>query len=171
MDYSQLQSALQVIGKQAPDNSQLILIGGSALILLGSPRQTFDIDFVGDDVSPTRFQKKILKIARELKILVELVPLDNFIPIPAGSAERNIYIGIYSNLKVYVADPYSIAFSKLDRGFDTDIEDIVFLINNKYVEIAELEKITYKGLQRAREFDMNINEILSRLQEVKESLK
>ncbi len=29
---------------------------------------------------------------------------------------------------MYVFDPYSIALSKVDRGFDTDLDDITFLI-------------------------------------------
>ena len=52
MDNAEIVSILQIIGKRVPLSSQLILIGGSALVLLGSTRQTIDIDFVGDDVHP-----------------------------------------------------------------------------------------------------------------------
>lgn len=57
-------------------------------------------------------------------------------------------------MEVYVADPYSIALSKLDRGFDTDFDDIFFLIQNKHVELKELEHMTQVVLKRAREFDI-----------------
>jgi hypothetical protein len=93
---------------------------------LGSPRLTVDIDFVGDDVHPSEFHQFIMQIAKELKIDVEPVPLDRFIPLPTGSTKRQIRIGQFGNLEIYVADPYSIALSKLDRGFDTDFEDIIF---------------------------------------------
>jgi hypothetical protein len=53
----------------------LILVGGSALALLGSPRLTIDIDFVGDDVHPSELHRTIVQIAMDLKIHVEPVPI------------------------------------------------------------------------------------------------
>ena len=52
MDNTEIQSILQSLGERLPPGSELILIGGSALTLLGSPRPTIDIDFIGDDVQP-----------------------------------------------------------------------------------------------------------------------
>jgi hypothetical protein len=54
----------------------LVLVGGGALALLGSPRLTIDIDFVGDDVHPAPLHKTVMQIAQELKIHIEPVPLD-----------------------------------------------------------------------------------------------
>ncbi|GAB4495762.1 MAG: hypothetical protein OHK0052_04060 [Anaerolineales bacterium] len=51
MNVSEIQTILQKIGEKIPAKSQLTLVGGSALALLGSPRQTMDIDFWGDDVT------------------------------------------------------------------------------------------------------------------------
>ena len=132
MDNAEILSILHALGKRVPPSSRLILVGGSALALLGSPRLTIDIDFIGDDLHPNEVQKAIMQAAKELKIYVEPVPLEQFIPLPKGSAERNIRIGQFGNLEVYVADPYGIALSKLDRGFDTDLDDIVFLIRHNH---------------------------------------
>lgn len=88
----------------------------------------------------------IMQIANELKIVVEPVPLDRFIPLPMGSTERNIRIGQFGNLEIFVADPYGIALSKLDRSFDTDFEDIVFLIQQNLISLNELERITHNAL-------------------------
>ena len=52
MDNAEIQSVLQTMGRRVPPASRLILVGGSALSLLGSPRPTIDIDFIGDDVNP-----------------------------------------------------------------------------------------------------------------------
>lgn len=104
------------------------------MALLGSPRLTIDIDFLGDDVHPSELHRTILQIARELEVYVEPVPLERFIPLPEGSDERSIRIGQFGNLEVFVADPYSIALSKLDRGFDTDLDDIVFLVQKGFVD-------------------------------------
>lgn len=137
------------------------------MVLLGSPRLTIDIDFVGDDISPSELHKTILQIAKEQRIYMEPVAIERFIPLPDGSEERTIRIGQFGNLEVFVADPYSIALSKLDRGFDTDFDDLVFLVRQNLVEIQLLERMTEISLSRAREFDMNPTEVLGHLQELK----
>ena len=71
---------------------------------------------------------------------------------------------------MFVADPYSIALSKLDRGFDTDFDDLVFLVQQNLVEIQLLERMTEIALSRAREFDMNPTEVLAHLRELKNRL-
>ena len=78
--------------------------------------------------------------------------------------------GQFGNLEVYVADPYSIALSKLDRGFDTDFDDLVFLVQRNFVTFEELERITKNALPNAKKFDLNL-EILAHLQELKNRLK
>lgn len=166
LDNSEIKSLLQTLGERVLPGSQLILIGGGALALLGSPRLTIDIDFVGDDVHPSEFHRFIMQIAKELKIDVEPVPLDRFVPLPMGSTERQIRIGQFGNLEVYVADPYSIALSKLDRGFDTDLEDIVFLIQQDYISVNGLERITHDALPHASKYDFH-PDILDHLKELK----
>jgi hypothetical protein len=170
MDNIDIQSVLENLGRRVPPSSRLVLVGGGALALLGSPRPTVDIDFVGDDIQPNELHQSILQIARELKIHVEPVPLDRFIPLPEGSEERKIRIGQFGNLEVFVADPYSIALSKLDRGFDTDLDDIVFLTQHHHITLAELEDMTRNALSRAGKFDIN-PEILDHLQELRNRLK
>jgi hypothetical protein len=63
MDNAEIQSILQTMGKRVPPASRLVLVGGSALSLLGSPRPTVDIDFIGDDVYPVPLHQTILRIA------------------------------------------------------------------------------------------------------------
>lgn len=170
MDNSEIQSILQNIGERVPPHSQLILIGGGALTLLGSPRLTIDIDFIGDDVHPSEFHRFIMQIARELEIHVEPVPLERFIPLPDGSTDRSIRIGQYGNLEIYVADPYSIALSKLDRGIETDFEDIIFLIQRNHITLNELERIMQDALAHAHKYDFH-PDILDHLHELKDRVK
>ena len=170
MDNTEIQSILQLLGERLPSTFPLVLVGGSALALLGSPRPTIDIDFVGDDVKPNKLHQAIMQIGKELNIDVEPVPIERFVPLPEGSDKRRIYVGQFGNLNVYVADPYSIALSKLDRGFDTDIDDIIFLIEHNYVVLDELERITIKALSHAPKFDLH-PEIREHLQELKARLK
>lgn len=167
----EIQDLLNKLGGQIKTPTRLYLIGGSALALLGSPRQTIDIDFIGNDILPTSEHEALLKTAKELDILLEPVPLEQFIPLPENSDKRSIRIGKFNNLEIYVADPYSIALGKLDRGFDTDIEDIIFLLQKHYIEIEKLNLITETALSQANKYDLNATEILDHLQVVRERLK
>jgi hypothetical protein len=92
MDYSELENALTQLGNRLPPDSRLTLIGGSALLLLGNPRLTMDIDFIGDDIQPNKLHRQVIQIARELKIQMEPVPLERFVPLPEGSEQREIPI-------------------------------------------------------------------------------
>ncbi len=170
MDVTEIRSVLQKLGERVPPASEMILVGGSALALLGNSRLTIDVDFVGDDVHLSELHKTILQVAKELKISLEPVPLDRFIPLPEGSAERVIHIGQFGNLDIYVADPYSIALSKLDRGFDTDLADIVFLIQTDHVNFDDFQRMVREAVSHASQFDLN-PDILEHLQELTNRLK
>lgn len=170
MDYSELENALTQLGERLPPQSQLTLIGGSALLLLGSPRLTMDIDFIGDDIKPNELHRQVIRIAQEMKIQMEPVPLERFIPLPKGSEERSIPIAQFGNLNVDVADPYSIALSKVDRGLDSDFDDIMFLIGKNHITLEELERITKNAVSKAGKFDLH-PDILAHLQELKSRLK
>ena len=91
-------------------------------------------------------------------------------PITGRNQERVIRIGQFGNLEVFVADPYSIALSKLDRGLDTDFDDLLFLIQSNYVNMDEFERILSSALPHARQFDFSAD-ILEHLQELKNRLK
>ncbi len=170
MDYLELEKALTELGNRLPPESHLTLIGGSALLLLGSPRLTMDIDFVGDDLKPSELHRQVIQIARELKIQMEPVPLDRFIPLPQGNEKRVIHIAQFGNLSIEIADPYSIALSKVDRGLDSDFEDLVFLIQTSHISLKELESIVQNAVSKAGKFDLH-PDILAHLQELKSRLE
>ena len=65
MDNREIKTVLQKIGERVPAGSRLILVGGSALALLGNMRPTIDIDFVGDDIRPSKLHQNILKMAKK----------------------------------------------------------------------------------------------------------
>ena len=166
-----IRAILQKIGERVATPSNLILIGGGALALLGSPRLTVDIDFIGDDVTPDELGKTVMQVAKEQNIYADPVPLQRFIPLPKGSEDRMIAIGKFGNLAVYAADPYSIALGKLERGFDTDLQDIVFLIQRKLIDLVRLQQVVEEALPRAIEFDMNSLDLLAHLQTIVKRLK
>lgn len=165
-----IQEFLTRLGSRYPKQVTLYLLGGSALILLGSSRDTLDIDYVGDDVQKDDFQKLIEEIADGLELETEAVPIERFIPLPEGNEQRKIRIGQFGNVDVYITDPYTIALSKLDRGMDHDLEDIAFLIQGNYINLKELEAIVQNAISKAGKFDLH-PDILAHLRELQIRLK
>lgn len=170
MDKDILQDFLTRLGNRYPQQANLYLLGGSALILLGSLRDTLDIDYVGDDTRKDDFQIVIDEVAAELNLETEAVPIDRFIPLPKGSEQRKIHIGLFGKINAYVIDPYSIALSKIDRGFETDLEDVLFLMRNNQVDLIKLEQILMDSLPHAGKFDFH-PEILAHFEDLKKRLK
>ena len=170
MEVERIQAFLTALGARYPHPAQLYLLGGSALCLLGSSRPTLDIDYVGDDLKKNDLQKAMDELAREMGLDVEAVPIEKFIPLSVARHKNNIRVGKFGKIDVYILDPYSIALSKTDRGFDTDLDDIVFLIQRGLVDFEELEVIAHDALNQSREYDLNSGELLEHLQELKNRL-
>ena len=165
-----LEQFLQKLGEQIASHVTFYLIGGSALILLGASRETIDIDYLVED-SDKNIQKVLKELSNELQLDLEYVPLDEFIPLPAEAEQRHHFIGHYGKVDVYIFDPYSIALSKLDRGFESDIEDIVFLIKHGLVSLPQLEQVVEDAIPHARKFDMNPHELREHLQALRDELQ
>jgi hypothetical protein len=170
MNKGMIQEFLARLGSRYPKQATLYLLGGSALILLGSSRDTLDIDYVGNDMQKDDFQILIEEIAAELELETEPVPIERFIPLPEGNEQRKIHIGQFGNVNAYIIDPYSIALSKVDRGFETDLEDLIFLIRHNQINVEELDQIINKSLFHAGKFDFH-PEILAHFEDLKKRLK
>ena len=69
-------------------------------------------------------------------------------PLPAGVETRHRPLGQYGRLTAYLFDPYSIAVMKVDRAFETDIQDVHFLIQSGIVDLACLEHCVEDVAQR-----------------------
>ena len=166
---SDIENFLYELGTRLATEETLYLIGGSALLLLGNPRGTLDIDYVGSDYPPPSdtLAATIRSLATELRIEVEPVPMDEFMPLPKEAEQRHQPIGRFGNLSVYLFDPYSIAISKLDRGLGFDLEDVSFLIDQGWITFEQLKKHAEEVLKRASIFDMDKKAFLEHLEQVK----
>jgi len=101
---------------------------------------------------------------------MEPVVIKRFIPLPDGGEERTIRLGQFGKLEVLVVDPYSIALREPDRGCDTDLDDLVFLVRKNLVEVQLPERMTEIALSRVREFEMNSTDMVAPLRELKNRL-
>jgi hypothetical protein len=112
---------LEMLGLNYPQKEQLILSGGCALNLLGSSRPTLDIDYVGDDLGKGTSDRFLEETAQNLKLDIEAVPIEKFLPVTVEDMDGCLPFGKFGEIDVLILNPYIIAFSKVERGFDTDI--------------------------------------------------
>ena len=148
---------LQRLGERFDHPVKFYLLGGSALCLLGSPRETLDVDYA---LEPASFEiEQILKgLSGELRLDLEAVPLAKFIPLPPNVEKRHRFLGSYGQVDVYIYDLYSIALSKIARGFESDLEDVEFLLRQRLIEWGELEEHFKSILPRAKKADIDPQE-------------
>ncbi len=163
-----LQTFLERLGQRYPHPATLYLIGGSALCLLGSPRSTLDIDY--DLEIPTAeqadLQAVVSELATEMHLDVELVPLAEFAPLPPQARERRRFHGRFGQLDVYIFDLYSIALSKIARGFESDLEDVQYLLQAGLIHFEELRRFFAIVLLAAPKADIDPREFQAYFREV-----
>jgi hypothetical protein len=169
-----LEAFFQRLGQKFSGQTDFYLLGGSALCLLGSTRQTLDIDFTtepGSEPSQT-FEAVVKQVAREMNLDVEPVPIAEFVPLPQNALSRRRIIGRFGHLDVFVYDLYTIALSKISRGFESDIEDVLFLLRKDFINLPELKGYFEEILPAApkadidrREFRQYFEELVRRYEE------
>lgn len=167
IDLEAVQDLLQEVGRRHPSPDKLYLVGGSGLLLIGSSRQTVDIDYVVREDFSTTLHTLLKEVASEKGLPIEPVPIDEFVPVVPNANHRHIFIGTYGQLDVFLFDPYSIALSKLDRGLDTDMTDVHFLIEQGLVQTEMLSQVVDSAIPHWREFDLDREGILARLATLK----
>ena len=93
-----LQAFFERLGEQISAPATLYLLGGSALCLLGSPRETLDVDY-SIEGAPPEAEQTLERLAAELKLDLEMVPLSEFIPLPPEAEARRRFVGRYGQFE------------------------------------------------------------------------
>jgi len=159
---------LHHLGERYTDPVDLYLLGGSALCFLGSPRRTVDIDYtVSSQENGKSLVAAIDLLANEMQLELEFVPIEEFIPLPADNELHHQLLGQFGKVSVYVYDPYAIALSKLARGFESDLQDVLFLLRQKIVTLDELTRYVDGALPHAWDFEIDPAELQLYFSEVK----
>ena len=68
---------------------------------------------------------------------------------------------------MYVFDPYAIALSKLARGLETDIQDVLFLLTNGVIELETLEIFVEEAIPFAWDHDVDPSDLKQYMGEVR----
>ena len=127
VDRQRIEQFLQRLGERFRRPGRVYLVGGTTMVFEGLRAQSLDIDLTFD-VSPED-HAAIVQAIRELKdqlaLNIEEVSPGDFIPLPAGYRERAVFVGRYGQLDVFHFDFYSTVLSKIARGTEEDLNDVL----------------------------------------------
>lgn len=160
---------LRQLGARCEFEVSLYLLGGSALALLGNPRQTQDLDYTAD-MAPEQsrvFRLTAEALASEMRLDLEEAPITEFVPLPPNALERRRFVGRFGKLNVYIFDLYTLALSKIARGFESDLNDVLFMLGVGLIEFGELERLFEFVLPKAPQFDIDRREFRQYFEEVR----
>jgi hypothetical protein len=136
-DAEQIKRLAKELGRAVPPGTRMYLTGGATAVLEGWRKSTVDID-VRFEPDSNAALSRISEIKERLSVNVELAsPLD-FLPALPGWQERSRFRFRDGNLEVFDFDPYSQALSKLERGFELDLEDVRNMVESDQVEPVRL---------------------------------
>ena len=160
---------LNRLGTIYPKPATLYLLGGGALCLLGSPRRTLDIDCTLGEITDQeqKFVQIMETVADEMRLELEVIPIQEFTPIPADSESRHQFIGQFGLIEVFIYDPYTIAVSKLARGLETDLQDVLFLLQRSIINLDRLSEYVDAAIPVAWEYDVDPADLRQYMNEVR----
>jgi hypothetical protein len=136
-DAERIRRFMQALGAAARQEGTCYLVGGGTAVLLGWRPTTIDVD-IELDPEQDDLLRALPAIKDALQINVELASPRDFIPLPAGWAERSPPIAREGRLTFQHFDLISQALAKLERGHMQDLDDARVMLEHGLVEADRL---------------------------------
>jgi hypothetical protein len=150
VDRERIKLFFQSLANRFRRPGKIYLVGGTSLVFEELRLQTVDIDVV-IEVSPADHGKLIQAIRElkdELSINVEEASPGDFIPLPSGYQNRHEYLERIGTIDVLHFDLYSTALSKIERGREQDLVDVLALLRVGRIEWTTLVDLFKEILPR-----------------------
>ena len=140
VDRPLIERFLRLVGEQYRRRGRLLLVGGTTLVYEGLRQQTLDVDLVLEvaDADHGALIQVMREVKQALDINVEEASPGDFIPLPAGYANRHIFIGTFGQVDVFHFDLYSLSLSKIERGRRQDLRDVILLLQDHRITWEQL---------------------------------
>lgn len=119
---------------------RVYLVGGGTAIWAGWRDSTIDADL---HCERDEIFRDIQAIKERLRLNVELVRPEDFVPPLAGTEDRHLFLESFGNVDLFHYDPYAQLFSKIVRGFEKDVED-----GRRFLESGMVERQAFRSLVR-----------------------
>ena len=133
---------LQSLGRRYTMPGRLYLVGGTTMVYEGFRQQTLyiDISFEVADEYHSAFVAAVRDLKEQLSLNIEEASPAEFIPLPSGHRERSQCMGRYGQLEVFYFDLYSTALSKIERGTESDFDDVLTLLDRGRLALSLLSE-------------------------------
>ena len=139
VDKGRIEQFLRRLDATAHQTGRVYLVGGSALVHSGLRGRTLDIDLTVEADDVNGLLVAIRQVTHELQVNVKMASPGDFVPLPSGWHDRAQWVGRFGQLDVFYFDFYSIALSKIARGSQRDIDDVVLLAQSGVIDRAQLD--------------------------------
>jgi hypothetical protein len=126
---------MRALGEEAATDGAAYLTGGATAVLVGWRETTIDVDILFQP-EQDRALRAIPRLKDELQINVELVSPADFLPLPKGWEDRNVFISRAGRLSFFHFDPYAQALAKVERAHAQDLGDVRELVARGLVDPA-----------------------------------
>lgn len=133
VDAERVRALARLLGTVAAADTTLYLTGGATAVMEGWRSSTVDVDLLIEPESDA-LQRRIASAKEELGLNIEHAAPPDFIPELDGWRERSPFVLAAGGLTVRHFDPYSQALSKIERGFDQDLEDVEAMVARGLVD-------------------------------------
>lgn len=166
-----LRELMAELARTAPTGKsfQVHVVGGGTAVLAGWRAATIDADLYAEDEAVFR---DVPRIKERLRVNVEFVRPEHFVPALEGSAGRHLLIERMGDVEFFHYDPYAQLLSKVVRGFRKDMLDAENFIRSGMVDpsrfralvaaIPDSGYLKYPQLDRAA-VESAVDRFLSRL--------
>ena len=130
---------MEELARTAPRGRfRVYFVGGGSAVMAGWRSATLDADLYCDLQDVFR---DVQGIKERLRLNVEFVRPEHFVPPLAGSADRHRFIERLGAVDFYHYDPYAQLLSKIVRGFRKDLEDAGNFVRSGWVDDARFRAL------------------------------
>jgi hypothetical protein len=139
-DRARIEAFLEALAREAMQDTDLFVVGGTSAVLAGWRDTTIDIDLVMRPESDALL-RAIPALKERLHLNVELAAPDQFIPVPPGWEARSPVIKRIGRVTIRHYDLCAQALAKLERGHTRDIADVHAMLERGLFTLADLRQM------------------------------
>lgn len=128
-----LRELMRELARTAPtgESFRVYIVGGGTAVLEGWRASTIDADLWAEREEVFR---DVQAIKDRLRLNIELVRPEQFVPPLAGTDDRHVFIERVGRIDFFHYDPYAQLLSKIVRGFRKDVLDARHLLESGMVD-------------------------------------
>ncbi len=139
-DRARIEAFLDALAREATQETDIFVVGGTSAVLAGWRETTIDVDLVMRPESDAML-RAIPALKERLRLNVELASPDQFIPVPPGWEARSPVIKRIGRVTIRHYDLCAQALAKLERGHARDLADVRAMLDRGLVSGSALRRM------------------------------